>query len=122
MNNKTEVFERDGKGISEPTLLPYVRSSVQYRFWKGIFGMRYLTRNMVRVSGKRKIYLRDTVFDCGIRQNLGTGCGILLVKNVWECGIRIVPSRATFLDSRSWSYLSLSEWKVNPKAISSFRK
>ena len=56
MNNKTEVFEREGKGISEPTLLPHVRSSVQYRVWKGILGIRYLTRNMVRDSGKRKMY------------------------------------------------------------------
>ena len=63
MNKKTEVFEREGKGISEPTLLPHVRSSVQYRFWKGILGIRYLTRNMVRVSGKRKIYSRDTVLE-----------------------------------------------------------
>ena len=70
MNNKTEVFEREGKGISEPTLLPHVRSSVQYRFWKGIFGIRYLTRNMVRVSGKRKIYLRVRYLTAGFAKIL----------------------------------------------------
>ena len=39
-------------------------------------------QNKVRDSGKRKISRRDSGFDCyqgsGIRQNLGTGCGILL--------------------------------------------
>ena len=118
----------------KPSLLPLVRSRVQQRVWRGIFGIRYLTRNIVRDSGNRKISRRDTEFDRGIRRNLCTGCGIrdrddrslagyefrkenriryrddrssgcriFLVKKVWECRIRIVASRATFLDSRSWS-------------------
>ena len=53
-----------------------------HRVWKGILGIRNLSKNRVRDPGKRKISCRDSGFDCypesGIRQNLGTGCGIFL--------------------------------------------
>ena len=35
----------------------------EYRVRKGNFGIRDLTRNIARDSGKSKIYLRDTGFD-----------------------------------------------------------